>query len=64
MKFDQLLVLLPCHSLEDFTLQREPAEAEQLLSAWCASSLGWARFRTRRARAGVDRIMSASRSFE
>jgi len=36
MKFDKLVVLLPCQSLEDFPLQRSPAESEQLLSAWSA----------------------------
>ena len=36
MKFDRLVVLLPCHSLEDFDLQRKEDDAEQLLSAWSA----------------------------
>lgn len=36
MKFEQLVVLLPCNSLEDLSLNREAAEAEQLLSAWSA----------------------------
>ena len=36
MKFCQLAVLLPCHSLEDFPLRQEPDQAEQLLSAWSA----------------------------
>ena len=36
MKFAQLLVLLPCQSLEDFDLQRKEDDAEQLLSAWSA----------------------------
>ena len=36
MKFSQLVVLLPCQSLEDFSLRREADEAEQLLSAWSA----------------------------
>jgi alpha-mannosidase len=34
MKFDQLVSLLPCQSLEDFDLQRKEEDAEQLLSAW------------------------------
>ncbi len=34
MKFDQLVSLLPCQSLEDFDLQRKEDDAEQLLSAW------------------------------
>jgi alpha-mannosidase len=36
MKFEQLVVLLPCSSLEDLSLNREAAEAEELLSAWSA----------------------------
>lgn len=36
MKFEQLTVLLPCHSLEDLSLNRPSQEAEQLLSAWSA----------------------------
>jgi alpha-mannosidase len=36
MKFEQLVALLPCHSLEDLSLNREPAEAEGILSAWSA----------------------------
>lgn len=36
MKFEQLVVVLPCHSLEDLSLSREPAEAEAILSAWSA----------------------------
>ena len=31
MKFDRLVVLLPCQSLEDFDLQRQEEDAEQLL---------------------------------
>ena len=34
MKFDRLVALLPCQSLEDFDLGRGEEEAEQLLSAW------------------------------
>ena len=36
MKFDQLVVLLPCYSLETFDLERKDDDAEQLLSAWSA----------------------------
>ena len=36
MKFNQLVVLLPCHSLEDFTLHRNAKDAEQLLASWSA----------------------------
>lgn len=36
MKFDRLGVLLPCRSLEDFSLKRKADEAEQVLSAWSA----------------------------
>jgi alpha-mannosidase len=36
MKFDELIVLLPCHSLEDFPVHHEAAEAEGLLAAWSA----------------------------
>ena len=34
--FSELIVLLPCHSLEDFPVHHEGAEAEGLLSAWSA----------------------------
>ena len=34
MKFEQLVSLLPCQSLEDFDLERKEEDAEQLLSAW------------------------------
>ncbi len=34
MKFDRLVALLPCQSLEDFDLKRREDDAEQLLSAW------------------------------
>ena len=34
MKFEELIILLPCHSLEDFPTHYEGAEAEGLLSAW------------------------------
>jgi alpha-mannosidase len=34
MKFEQLVSLLPCQSLEDFDLQRKEDDAEQLLSGW------------------------------
>ncbi len=36
MNLDQLIVLLPCRSLEDFSLHRDSIEAEQLLGAWSA----------------------------
>lgn len=36
MKLDQLIILLPCPSLEDLSLQRDADDAEQLLSAWSA----------------------------
>ncbi|HZZ72594.1 MAG TPA: hypothetical protein VFE24_10090, partial [Pirellulales bacterium] len=34
MKFEELLVLLPCHSFEDFPIHNEGDEAEGLLAAW------------------------------
>lgn len=36
MKFEELIVLLPCHSLEDFPIHYEADEAEAILSAWSA----------------------------
>ncbi|MBS0207829.1 MAG: hypothetical protein JSS27_02645 [Planctomycetes bacterium] len=36
MKFSELIVLLPCHSLEDFPVHHQGTEAEGLLSAWSA----------------------------
>src|SRR5437867_598798 len=36
MKFSELVILLPCHSLEDFPTHHEGDEAEGLLSAWSA----------------------------
>ena len=36
MRFDQLVALLPCQSLETFDLDRKEEDAEQLLSAWSA----------------------------
>src|SRR5215216_1581777 len=36
MKFQELLVLLPCHSLEDFPTYYEGEEAQGLLVAWTA----------------------------
>ena len=36
MSLHDLIVLLPCHSLEDLSLNRGPDEAEELLSAWSA----------------------------
>ncbi len=35
MKISELSVLLPCHSLEDFPVYHEAAEADELLAAWC-----------------------------
>ncbi|MFH1268625.1 MAG: hypothetical protein ABIK89_23110, partial [Planctomycetota bacterium] len=31
-----MVILLPCHSLEDFSLDRDPADAQQILSAYSA----------------------------
>lgn len=36
MKFKEVLILLPCHSLEDFPLHYEGTEAENLLACWTA----------------------------
>lgn len=36
MKFDELAILLPCHSLEDFPSHHEGGQAEGLLAAWTA----------------------------
>ena len=36
MKLDNLTVVLPCHSLEDLSLDRSSVETEQILSAWSA----------------------------
>ncbi len=36
MKISELSVLLPCHSLEDFPVYHEGAEADELLAAWCS----------------------------
>ena len=36
MRYQELLVLLPCHSLEDFPLHHDGKDAESLLSAWTA----------------------------
>ncbi len=36
MTFQELIVLLPCHSLEDFPLYHEGEEADGLLAAWSA----------------------------
>ncbi|HEY1068273.1 MAG TPA: hypothetical protein VGE52_19265, partial [Pirellulales bacterium] len=36
MKFEELIILLPCHSLEDFPLYHQGDEAEGLLAAWTA----------------------------
>jgi alpha-mannosidase len=37
MKFTELTVLLPCHSLEDFPVYHEGRSADELLAAWCAA---------------------------
>ena len=34
MKFSEITVLLPCHSLEDFPTYHEGSEADELLAAW------------------------------
>lgn len=36
MKFSDLVIVLPCNGLEDLSLDREAAEAEELLSAYSA----------------------------
>jgi len=36
MRFDRLIALLPCQSLEEFDLDRRDNDAEQLLAAWSA----------------------------
>jgi len=36
MKFEKLVVVLPCRSLEGYSLDREVEHAEELLSAWSA----------------------------
>jgi alpha-mannosidase len=36
MKFTELTVLLPCHSLEDFPVYHEGGQADELLAAWSA----------------------------
>ncbi|QGJ68366.1 Hypothetical protein PBC10988_0250 [Planctomycetales bacterium 10988] len=36
MKYQELVVLLPCHSLEDFPLYHDGEEAEGLLATWTA----------------------------
>ncbi len=36
MKFQELLILLPCHSLEDFPTFHEGEDAQSLLSSWSA----------------------------
>lgn len=35
MSIEQLIILLPCYSLEDLQLSRSDEEAEELLSGWC-----------------------------
>lgn len=36
MKFDQLVILLPCYSLETFSLEHSEEDSEQLLAGWSA----------------------------
>ncbi|HVW38564.1 MAG TPA: hypothetical protein VHB99_14715, partial [Pirellulales bacterium] len=36
MKLSELIILLPCHSLEDFPVYQEGEQAEGLLAAWSA----------------------------
>lgn len=36
MKYEELLILLPCHSLEDFPLYHEGEDAQGLLANWTA----------------------------
>lgn len=36
MQFQELIILLPCHSLEDFPMHHEGEEAEGLLANWTA----------------------------
>jgi len=36
MKYEELIILLPCHSLEDFPLYHEGEEAQGLLANWVA----------------------------
>lgn len=36
MKYQQIVILLPCHSLEDFPLHHEQDEAQGLLANWTA----------------------------
>jgi alpha-mannosidase len=36
MKYDELIILLPCHSLEDFPTYHEGEDAESLLASWSA----------------------------
>ena len=44
MPFRDLVALFPCHSLEDFPIRHEGAEADSLLAAW----VGLSEARTRR----------------
>src|SRR5690606_19709101 len=36
MKYEELIILLPCHSFDDFPVHHEGEEAEGLLAAWTA----------------------------
>ncbi|NUQ63520.1 MAG: hypothetical protein HUU20_13665 [Pirellulales bacterium] len=37
MQFDDVVILLPCYSIEDLPLEWSPEEANELLSAWSAA---------------------------
>ncbi len=36
MKYEELIILIPCHSLEDFPLYHEGKDADSLLASWTA----------------------------
>ena len=36
MKYQELIILLPCHSLEDFPTYHEGDDAHSLLASWSA----------------------------
>ena len=37
MQLEELIILLPCHSLEDFPLYLEADDADDLLATWSAT---------------------------
>jgi alpha-mannosidase len=41
MKPSELIVLLPCYSLEDLSLDRSATEAEEILASWCGLYHPW-----------------------